>query len=381
MRTLPTAAAAVLLAGTLLPGLGQAASAATAQPAAPCHFTVYVVNAGDGTVTPVDAVTRKAEPAIALPDGSHDDAGDILVAENHAMAYVLNGADAGQSVTPIETGSNKADAAIPASNYGVGPYLYGTPNSKRLYVLGANVTLINLVTGRLTQIKFPHDGNGVGLYPGADSTFLYALSAHTLTQIQLENNKARQEISLPFAAFGMAVTPNGKTAYVSDWNDNQVVPVATNAGTLGTPIKVGKQPFQILVTPDGKTAYVLNADSNSVTPINTRTNQPGKAIKVPVSYGLSAMMAFSPDGKTLLVLGTRTVTPINVATGRAGKPIQVGPSPADIATAGDGKTAWIIDQGNDTLVSVNYRTGKVSKPVKVGHDPVALGIRPCPVLV
>lgn len=380
MRTLLTAASAALLAGMLLPALGPAGDAA-ARPASACHFTVYVVDQGDGTVVPVDAVTRKAGKPIALPEGTHDDAGDILVAENHAMAYVLNGADSDQSVTPIDTGTNKAGTAIPASNYGLGPMLYGTPDSKRLYVLGANVTLINLVKDRTFTIKFPHTGNGVGLYPGADSTYLYALSAHSLTQISLQDNKPKLTISLPFAAFGMAVATNGKTVYISDWNDNTVVPVSTSTGKLGTPVKVGRQPFQILITPNGKTAYVDNADSSSVTPINTRTNVADKAIKVPVSYGLSRMMAFSPDGKTLLVLGTHTVTPIATASNKAAKPITVGSSPADIATAAGGKTAWIINQGDGTLVSVSYVTGKVSKPVKAGASPVALALRPCPVLI
>lgn len=219
MRKLLPAAGAVLLAGVLLPGLGSTADAAAGQPAAACHNTVYVVDAGNGTVVPVDTVTRKAGRPIALPDGTHDDAGDILVAENHAMAYVLNGADEDQSVTPINTRTNKAGAAIPVSTDSVGPYEWATPNSK------------------------------------------------------------------------------------------------------------------------------------------------------------------SPDGKTLLVLGVHTVTPISVASNRAGKPVNVGAVPADIATTGGGKTAWIVNEGSGTLVSVNYVTGKVSKPVKVGTDPVALALRPCPVLV
>jgi DNA-binding beta-propeller fold protein YncE len=378
MSKLLTAVGAVMLAGALLPGLGRETGAAGRQPTVTCHNTVYVVDAGNGAVIPVDTVTAKAGPPIALPDGTHDDAGDIVVAGNNAMAYVLNGADDDQSVTPINTATNRAGRAIPASNYGVGPMMWITPDSRRLYVLGANVTLIKLATGRTMVIKFPHSGNGVGLYPGPDGTYLYALAARTLTQIRTETNKPRLVIPLPFAAFGMAVTPNGKTAYVSDWNDDTVIPVSTGNGTLGPPIKVGKQPYQILITPNGRTAYVLNADSDSVTPIATKTNKPGQPIKVPVSYGPGHMMTLTPDGKTLLVLGTRTLTPIAVAGNTAGKPIKIGNDPADIAATGNDQAAWIINQGDGTLVSVRFRAGKVSHPIKVGTDPVALAYRGCP---
>ena len=46
------------------------------------------------------------------------------------------------------------------------------------------------------------------------------------------------------------------------------------------PIKVGIQPMAIAITPDGKTAYVANYLSGTVTPIATGTNSAGKPITV-----------------------------------------------------------------------------------------------------
>ena len=40
----------------------------------------------------------------------------------------------------------------------------------------------------------------------------------------------------------------------------------------GSEILVGSTPFAVAITPDGKTAYVTNRGSNSVTPIDTETN-------------------------------------------------------------------------------------------------------------
>ena len=97
------------------------------------------------------------------------------------------------------------------------------------------------------------------------------------------------------------------------------------------PIKVGKDPQYIAITPDGKTAYVANRGPNvgygdTVTPIVTATGKAGTAIKVGED---PACIAITPNGKTAYVanLNSGTVTPILTATGKAGNAITVGYSP------------------------------------------------------
>jgi YVTN family beta-propeller protein len=57
-----------------------------------------------------------------------------------------------------------------------------------------------------------------------------------------------------------------------------VTPIRTATNIAGKPIKVGTYPGAIAITPDGKTAYVLNAAS--VTPVRTATGTALKKIKV-----------------------------------------------------------------------------------------------------
>jgi YVTN family beta-propeller protein len=59
-----------------------------------------------------------------------------------------------------------------------------------------------------------------------------------------------------------------------------VSPICTATNTPGRPIKVGRLPRAIAITPDGKTAYVVNWGAGTVTPIQTATNTPGKPITV-----------------------------------------------------------------------------------------------------
>ena len=59
-----------------------------------------------------------------------------------------------------------------------------------------------------------------------------------------------------------------------------MTPISTATNTAGKPIKVGTDPGAIAITPNGKTAYVANDGSGTVTPIDTATNTAGKPIKV-----------------------------------------------------------------------------------------------------
>ena len=51
--------------------------------------------------------------------------------------------------------------------------------------------------------------------------------------------------------------------------------IRTATGTIETPIRVGNFPFGIAITLNGKTAYVANYSSGTVTPIRTAINTAG----------------------------------------------------------------------------------------------------------
>jgi hyaluronoglucosaminidase len=68
---------------------------------------------------------------------------------------------------------------------------------------------------------------------------------------------------------------------------------------LGPPvIRVGQMPQALAVTPDGRTLYVANIDDNTVTPVTVATGRPGGAIRA--GHGPQAL-AVTPDGRTLYV--------------------------------------------------------------------------------
>jgi YVTN family beta-propeller protein len=147
---------------------------------------------------------------------------------------------------------------------------------------------------------------------------------------------------VPEGSFSMAITPDGTTIYVLDLGSSQdkeglVIPIRTATNTALRPIRIGLAwPFviTIAITPDSKTAYVTNAYTDTVTPIRTATNTALAPIKVRES---PLAIAITPDGQTAyVVFGSGPgrpgiVIPIQTATNHALRPIQVGYLPGTIA--------------------------------------------------
>ena len=111
--------------------------------------------------------------------------------------------------------------------------------------------------------------------PGGPVTAYVAGAKGTVTPIRVATNTALKTISDHSAgSLGIAITPDGTTAYVL--NDvlppivpSTVTPVQTATNTALTPIKVGAGARHFAMAPDGKTLYVANVYSGTVTPIQT----------------------------------------------------------------------------------------------------------------
>ena len=160
------------------------------------------------------------------------------------------------------------------------------------------------------------------------------------------------------------------TAYVISGypGTRTVTPINTATGKPGNAIKVGGGASAIAITPNGKIAYVangVNGTGDTVIPIDTATNKPGKAIMVGKGPG---PIAITPNGKTAYVVngGSDTVTPISTAANTALKSIKVGRGPVGIAITPNGKTAYVVNGGSDTLTPIQTTTNKALKPIKVG---------------
>src|SRR5215472_4781619 len=162
---------------------------------------------------------------------------------------------------------------------------------------------------------------------------MYVAASNGMTPVETATNTRGKPIKIGAIPAAIAITPDGKTAYVADEHPGTVTPVAIATNTPGKPIEIGGFPWAIAITPDGKTAYIVDLPAygrgpTTVVPVATATNTRGRPIKISDIVGLSAAIAITPDGKTAYIVdGSRrgtTVTPIATETGTPGKPVNIG---------------------------------------------------------
>jgi YVTN family beta-propeller protein len=353
-RTAGAAAVVVVMAAVIPAAIGTLGNPPAARhhtlrppgPWVPPHGTAYVINSGGGTVTPIDLATSTAEKPI-------DVSGEpvtMAIAPDGKTAYVATGftnsRTSAQAVQPIDLATNTAGKPIDLQS--PPDAIVITPDGKTAY--------------------------GINDFPSL-----------TLTPINLATNTPGESIKLSAQPLAIAMAPDGK-AYVTTATDTgslrhlravyEFMSLDLTTGKLGKPVKLRGRPEAIAITPNGKTAYVTIFSSHTVTPINLSANQAGRPIKIsgngPANgfMGLPFAIAITPDGKTAYVTNgaSGTVTPIDVATDRPGKPIMISGKPgADaIAISADGTTAYVANQPSSTVTPIDLATGTPERPIEIG---------------
>src|SRR3989442_10814427 len=110
-------------------------------------------------------------------------------------------------------------------------------------------------------------------------------------------------IPVQWSPFGVAITPNGAFAYVTNTGmicdfcpvsqPPSVSVIDTASYKVVATIPVGQYPAGVAITPNGAFAYVANFDSNNVSVIDTATN----AVVATVPVGIGPLgVAVAPSG-------------------------------------------------------------------------------------
>jgi YVTN family beta-propeller protein len=192
------------------------------------------------------------------------------------------------------------------------------------------------------------------------------------------NQVVGEPIDVGLGPFGIAITPDAKTAYVTNIDVGLVKAVDLGSRQVtGPPIEVGGGPEGIAITPDGGRAYVATNGGDRVALIDTANNFVGPPIPVGDEPGA---VAITPDGKTAYVtnLISGDVYVIDTSTSQlVGSPIPVGSFPRGIAITPDGGRAYVANSGSDTVSVIDTRTNQLAgSPIDVGREPHAVAITP-----
>ena len=158
------------------------------------------------------------------------------------------------------------------------------------------------------------------------------------------------------AAAGSAYAAAG-SVYVADEGANTVTVIDAASFKMIGNIPVGKGPHNVQVSPDGKWVWVTNN---------------GDAAKAAETMSSKEM----PKAEHRAMAAAGAVWAVDTATGSVVAKVPVGKHPAHVVVAGDGRTAYITNGGDNTVSVVDTAAQRVIGVIPVGAAPHGLRISP-----
>jgi YVTN family beta-propeller protein len=165
---------------------------------------------------------------------------------------------------------------------------------------------------------------------------------------------SRRVNALCLALIGLLVlcsSASARDVYVANSGSGTVSVINSSTNAVVAAVAIGKEPVDVAITPDGRYAWVVDGSGNSVYVIDTKTRA---VVQGPIAVGKAPRgIAITPNGGRAYVTnsGDDTVTVLNTATfGPVGEPIPVGKEPDGVAISTDGGTAFVAQRGGEISV-------------------------------
>jgi YVTN family beta-propeller protein len=301
----------------------------------------------------------------------------LLLSRDQKTAFVKS--DFSVFVIDLDTGAVRQELKYPPKT---GASLHGialTPDGTHLYVTLAQSAILEmnvaadgaLSIARTIPVRVKKEGESYpcGIALSADaSTAVVCLSCNNCVAIvDLATGQVTGSVPVEVAPYDVELSPDGATAYVSDWGGRRATKDDKTSISAGTPIVIdnrgiastgavsivdmnarkevsqiptGLHPSDLLLTKDGRTLYVANANSDSVGVIDTRIR------------GLTRAINIRPDAKLMF-----------------------GSAPNGLALSRDEKTLFVANGGNNAVAVVSTDDGDVCGFLPTGWYPGALAMR------
>jgi YVTN family beta-propeller protein len=223
-----------------------------------------------------------------------------------------------------------------------------------------SVSVVDVATARVVkEIAVGKAPAGIAVSAAAGRAYVTNPGDHSVSVIDLASLRLLRTLG-PSAhepegasrfgrgSVGLAVSPNGRFVYLSDWFGGRLN--LLDAFTLEplTDVAVGVAPAGVTVSPDGRTVWVAVRDDDVVQALDAITLTPRARIAVgthPFAVGVS------PDGRWLLALNvvSHDVSVIDAARSAVIATLPVGQAPYDVTFTADSARAFVTNQHGGTV--------------------------------
>src|SRR5436309_6036080 len=154
-------------------------------------------------------------------------------------------------------------------------------------------------------------------------------------------------------ACGIDLAPDETRAYVCLSRNNSLGIVDLKEGRLAREIPVGVAPWGVALSTDGRTAYVSDWGGR----------HPKQGERTASSSGTDTLV----DERGIATSGTVSV--VDLGAGREVVQVETGLHPSAIALSADGKTLYVANTNSDTVSVIDTGTRRVKESILLRPDP------------
>ncbi len=261
---------------------------------------------------------------------------------------------------------------VAAASAGAAPLLYSANWTK------GSVSVIDPATDQVVGEPIPVGGFAFSIALTPDGRFAYVANRSTDT-VSVIDTATRQTVDEPIpvgeSPIQVSVAPDGRSAWVTDESSNDLNVIDTQTNQVTRTIAAEGSPYGVAFTPDGKYAYVALQDKAAVEVIEVVS---GRSLGQIPTGKAPFTVTFTPDGSTALVANFegKSLTVIETASRRAIGTIPVGVRPSGVAISPDGKKAYVANRDDGTVSVVDLSTDRATGTIPVGESPAELAVTP-----
>jgi YVTN family beta-propeller protein len=146
----------------------------------------------------------------------------------------------------------------------------------------------------------------VALSPDGKTLYVSDFTAGAIVVLDAATGEKRRDITVPGQPVGLAVSKDDSTLYVADYGRCKVLAVDTRKGSVAAEVAVGRRPFGIALAPKANRLYACNLYTNDVSVIDAGAMRELARIKV---VREPRFVAVTPDESKAVVSNSLPVGP------------------------------------------------------------------------
>src|ERR1700722_1569379 len=273
--------------------------------------------------------------------------GRTVFVKNMKNLLVVDAASWRLSQTLDYPGSGASMHGIAVRHDGSHVYVTGSGNELYDWQVASN----SLVSFSRT-IALPKDSDPCGLAISADDTKAYVCLSikNTLAVVDLAAGAVRQQIPVGIAPWTVALSPDGNTAYVSDWGGRFPVRGDLTATSAGTAVVVDARG----VASSGVVSFVNLASGVESAQVATGLHPSDLAL----SHGGNTLFVANANSDTVTIIDTHTKTVLETLLVRPDPTLPFGSEPDGLALSSDEKTLFVASAGNNAVAVVRLASAR-----------------------